>query len=220
MRILIWLISSIIILFTGCKAYRFDYKRQHIVVPNYNSADTLLLSGYVLCNSLRNDNKLNSEVDFGEGVNLDSVFDIFKTSISKLNLPIKFYENENRCDSSFRANWRMKIDETNSNISRVKVIDTSNVIQIIPVVHLTNFYQKHIYVSGGVFGGGHYIKQTILRVMIYVVKGDEIIYLKSAKYFGETYHSNNPKETRTNLEQEHWDKLVELVMRDYIKRLK
>jgi len=56
--------------------------------------------------------------------------------------------------------------------------------------------------------------------MIYFIENDEIIYLKSA-WFGPvssetaTYDEEPPKK----LEQEHWDRLVRLVMSDYIKRL-
>jgi len=203
----------------SCKRYRFHNKQQHVINTRYEKGDTLLMSGYVLCNTLRNSYKLKKEQEFEEYINLDSIFDIFQSSLTKLNLPIKFSENKNGCDSLFRANWRMKIDETNKNIAKLKT-GNKDIVQLIPVVHVTNFYQKHVYVQNGLFGGGHYIKQTILELMIYVIKGEEVLYLRSGTYFGKSYLSYDPKDTRTNLEQEHWDKLVELVMRDYINRLK
>jgi len=56
--------------------------------------------------------------------------------------------------------------------------------------------------------------------LILVIDGDEIIYLRSAKHFGKAYPSIDEKEKLTNIEQKHWDNLVELAMRDYIKRMK
>ena len=210
----------------GCSP-RYDFKRHHIVRDSYKK-DIIFLSNYVLCVGLTNYHNNysfrkgvhHSNAEFGIQFNVDSIFNHFKSALlnTKLNFEIskKTYPF---CDSSFYSNNRMRIE--NLNIDKVKNIAKGSGLKLVPIIYLDSHYQKHFIVgSSGVVSGGHFVKQTVLRVLICIIDNDEIIYLRSVQSFSDTYDSYDKKEKRTNIEQKHWDNLVELAMRDYIKRMK
>lgn len=213
------LILSVLLILAGCQHLRLTHKRDHILNRAYAWSDTLYLNDFVLCNTLRNEWNLKKEQEFDTQVDLDSVYDIFKSSLKKIELPIKISNGENKCDSIFRSNWRMRVEDTKQHVHKAKNNELRS-LQLIPVIHATNFYERPYYIVGGVPGGGYYVRQTILRITIFILDGEEIIYLRSGAYFSESYRAYNKGNTRTNLTQEHWDNLVELVLRDYVKRLR
>ena len=213
------LFLSVLMIVSGCQHLRLTQKRDHVLKRAYDWSDTLHLSDFVLCNTLRNEWNLKKEQEFDKEIDLDSVLMVFQSALMKLNLPLEISNGENSCGSAFRENWRMKIPENNQNIHGISEREKGR-LQIIPVIHLNSGYKRHRYIAGGLPGGGYFIKRTILWLTIYVLDGDDIVFLRAGAYFGETYYTYNKGDTRTNLTQEHWDDLVELVMRDYVARLR
>ena len=219
------LVLFIFVSFWGCSP-RYDFKRHHIVKQEYVNKP-IYLSDYILCVGLRNTYNVYSLIsslhkfeEFGILFNHDSIFNHFQKSINRLNLNlIDSIPSINHCDSIYYKNYRMKIGELNT--EAIKSMGQHRGLRLIPIIYLDNHYLIHSFVgSSGTFGGGYYIKQTILRVLILVIDGDEIIYLRSAQHFGKAYPSIDEKEKRTNIEQKHWDNIVALAMRDYIKGMK
>jgi hypothetical protein len=182
------------------------------------------LTDALLCVGLRNEHNIYSLTstqqpfnDYGFNFNHDSIISNFSISLNQLDLNyIKSDIQISLCDSNLYSNYRMLINSINTD--NLKSIGASNGFRILPIVYLDNRYRRFAVVgSSGTFTGGHYVKQTVLRLLILIIDGDEIIYLRSAKYFGDEIHTSDPKEKYSAIEQKHWDKLVELVMRDYIK---
>jgi len=210
----------------GCSP-RLDFRKHHVVQQIYEN-EKITLSNYFLCVGLTNNHNtysfrkaiLHSQEEFGDLFNRDSIFNYFTSAISKLDILVALSDSaKGFCDNSFYENARMKIDKLDMN--RIKDIARDSGLVLVPVIYLDNQYTQHVYMgSSGVAGGGAYIKQTIVRVLIVMLDGDKVVYLSSAQHFGETYESIDIKDKRNNIEQEHWDKLVEKAMENYIKRLK
>jgi hypothetical protein len=223
MKLVVKIVLLLLVL-QSCQSmfFRYESKKNQTLKPNYNSSDTLKVSEFVLCYTLSQAYE-NTKLDFSGGVDMDSIYSKFRVSFKKLNLPIIFpnYRAEkNHCNEFCLEMKYLKINEYI--IDFIKSIPNieEHKYRLIPIIFVDDTYRKHVYMSGGVWGGGDYIKQMDIKIMISIMKGDEIMYLSSAIYLGETYHTADINDRRTKVEQKHWDKLVELVMRDYIKRLK
>ena len=206
----------------GCRDYRVT-NRRYSVVKNYSKSN-ICIQNYILCNNTRNVWNIVELEGKNLELNTDSVFNVFKSAISKLELDIIIKDfNNNYCTNSFHSNHHLKI----KNIDKEAILEvarycTDAELILVPVIYLDNLYQRHIYFSSkGVPGGGYYMRDTFLNMVVYIVKNDEIIYLKSARFGPVSSETATPDEDPPKkLTQENWDKLVELVMRDYIKRLK
>lgn len=212
------LFALLSLLLLSCSPYKYKlkYRTDHIVFKNYAKIDTIYVENFVLCNNL-------SRISINENIaiNEDSVIAIFSNSIQLLNLPHFVNLKDNLCDSEMHANRLLKLNK----IDKYKIICNSNSrdrLVMVPVLYIDNMSMKHLYVtSSGVPGGGEFLRDTFLKIAIYLVKNNEIIYLKSARYGPVSSETATFDEDPPNkLEQEHWDKLVELVMSDYVKRLK
>jgi hypothetical protein len=209
----------------GCSP-RLDFKKQHISKKEYKR-DTLFISDYSVCVSLSNSfhtlslrNRQYDEKEFSIFFNKDSIFNHFTNALTLLNIPFKIRNSSNNfCDSALYVNWRMNIKKID--FEKIKKNNKNDGLTLVPIIYLDNHHRTNTYMtSGGVIGGGELKKQTILTVLVVIIDGEEIIYLSSGKHFGKEYEALDVKDTRTYIKQEHWDKLVELVMRDYIKRMK
>jgi hypothetical protein len=212
-------ILVIFMVFIGCSPnkYKITNKKAQIVKNSYSSSDTILFQNFILCNNINtlfNNKKLK--------INEDSVLNIFFASVEKSGVTfVHKNKGSNFCDEEFHKNKLIKV----KNISKSKIIEISkpnNTLKAVPFIYINNRSLKHLYfTSKGIPGGGEYLRDTFLNIIIYFIKDNEIIYLKSAWYGPVSSETALPDEAPPKkLEQEHWDKLVELVMRDYIKRMK
>jgi hypothetical protein len=211
-------ILTVFSLFIGCSPNKFKLtnKRHHTAQKQYSQHNKIYIENYILCNNLARLFR-NEIVPIEE----DSILNIFSEALNQLNLPTVINYNVNHCDSSFHANRRLKIKKIDDEELK-KIADTNeDKIVMLPIVYIDNISMKHSYVtSSGIPGGGTYLRDSFLKIAIYLIKNNEIVYMKSAR-FGPvssetaTYYEEPPKK----LEQEHWDRLVRLVMSDYIKRL-
>lgn len=205
------------IFFVSCKNhwYRVSNKRNHIIQTNYNKNDTILLNDYIICNNLRG-------VWGNESIpiNQDSVLNIFVSALEKLSLQFMISEGHGICDTSFFANPYLKFKKMDhKRILELAKRDESNIV-LVPIIYLDNTFLKNIYyTSTGIPDGGGFNKSTALRIGIFLFEGNNIIYFKSMHYFSDGIKVSDKKSPVRNLDQEHWDRLVRLVMNDYIKRL-
>jgi hypothetical protein len=216
---LLLVLVGLSITLASCKALRYYKPRNHVVNTAYLRTDTMIISQVALCNTLINEFRYNHPEPFDSEFNSDSIFHVFLSSLERLRLPVKLDDIHYICDSTFTQLWRLDPDRIVPELDKFRSKDEQT-IQLIPVLHVAHGYRKHIYMSQGLAGGGHYIKQALPKILIYVIRGEEILYLRTAQFFGPTYHSYDERETRTDLEQEHWDRLVELVFRDMKVRMR
>jgi hypothetical protein len=155
-------------------------------------------------------------------VNKDSVFDIFTSSLSKLPLNIEFdKEISFHCDSSFFYNKLKKMTEIDMDFILKLATKNPNKVRLVPFIYLYTSDMNFVSVtaSGGADAGS--MRSFFSGLVTFVVKDGNIIYARMFNLTGEKgeFYSDGSVDANT-IEQKHWDKLVELTMRDYIKRLK
>jgi len=197
--------------------------KNEIIKDKYFRNDTVYVKNIILCNNLgfrklwMDDIKVQSEVS-------DSIFNFFLNSIKQQDMPVLILSNiENHCDTILDFIFPFKTEKIDT--KRIKniagIMDNENAIILLPIIHIDNVTQRAVMVSSrGIPDGGYFMRDIFLKIAIYLIKNNEIIYLKSARYGPvssetATYDEEPPKK----LEQKHWDNLVRLVMNDYIRRL-
>jgi hypothetical protein len=153
-------------------------------------------------------------------VNEDSLFQVFQSSLSRLNLNLEFEKDyQNRCDSTFRFDRKAVFeDEALAHVLSLK--GDKGKLQLIPVIHYSHSYNSGTYfTASGAMGDAGYEKRAMLCLSIIRAKGDDILYRRYVATMGETHRSYDPLEIKHNLTTEDWDKLVALAMNDYITRI-
>jgi hypothetical protein len=212
----------LVIISTSCVRYYKQTNRcKKVTKSMYSNTDTIHFYNYVLCNNIRNMNKLLSPIGDVVPINEDSVLTILRQSLINLNLPYFFSpENQNYCDSDFHKNHHLKFKK----IDHKKILEISSSkggeLVIVPIVYIDNLYENQIYLhSSGVPAGGDLVRNSYLKIGVYLLKNDEIIYFRSAKHFTISTHLDFEEKPKRQT-QENWDKLVEMVMADYTQRSK
>jgi hypothetical protein len=211
-------------LFSGCvKYYKFANKSRKIIKSSYSSIDSIYVKDYFLCNSLRDINKNMFSPKGGEviPINEDSVLVHFRDAFNKLNIPVHFATTRiNYCDSSFHENVLLNDKKVNHNLIKTISNKTNKKLVLVPFLYIDNIYKNQIYfLSSGVPAGGDLVRNSYLQIGIYILNDKEIIYFRSGKHVVISSHQDFEEEPKRQT-QENWDKLVEMVMRDYIKRMK
>jgi hypothetical protein len=218
----------IVLLLIGLQACspRLDSKKQHISKKQY-SKDSLAIVDYGLCisligypNTMSLKGRQYDQSEFSIHFDHDSIFVHFLNALSMLDIPISKENQQNSfCDSGLYRNYNMDIRKIDFN--QIKANNKNKGLTLVPILYLNSSHEKamHFSLSGGA-SGGQYLKQTVLTIVIVILDGEEIIYLSSGKYFGKSYDSWNEKDPNANMTQMHWDKLVAMVMKDYLKRVK
>ena len=231
-------ITYLFVLFSilsGCNKYSY-HNRIHRVVNKKYEQDTLRISKHILCIGLYKisfsfweigqSHKLDDKSDFQTFFDTDSLYNAFKNSMEKVNktTPVQYANSDaiNYCDDNFLEKKKLKF--RHFDIDRILDIigDTKGETVLFPAIFIENNYRNES--SGRIGSGvsvdaGYYIKSLSLKIMILIVKDNEIIYLRTGLYVSDKYYTYDKRNKTMLLEQENWDNLVKLVMKDYIKRL-
>lgn len=217
------LISLVFVLLIGCKlsnTYIPDERRNYIINEKYSFKDTLFIKNYILYG--------NADVGTIHNpwkrveLNSDSLIDIFKISISKIE-SINVCVNKplfNRVKSdSYRSNPLLKYKK----IDRNEIISLAriglNEISLIPVINFS-FYSTRWSGSGQSDTYPRFICH--FNIAVFIVKNEEIIYYKQMRYVEKVNSEFYPYEFEDfhiPIPQKHWDGLVREVMKEYIERL-
>ena len=227
-------ILLLFLVLTGC-TYRYHGRIHHIVKKKYEP-ETLYIPNYIFCVGLYRESlsmweigklpKHDDEIDFHNYFDTDSIFKSFLFTLDRMKIPVNIKLNSlntNYCDETFLK--RRKTRFKDYQLERILEIigDTQGKTILFPVIFLENRYRSKAsgkIIGGEVMGGGGlYIKQFLLNILVLVVQDNEIVYMRAGHYFGDTYYTGNKQNPTLFLEQKHWDRLVKLVMKDYIKRL-
>ncbi len=207
----------LLLLLASCGLPRHIKNKTKIVKAEY-SADTIVIKDFVFCNYLVNSWGITMKKEFF--MDEDSVFNIFRTSFSKLSLNHKFIsQGKNHCDDHFRKDWENALDKE-AEIKIKKVYDDNIKIQLIPVISFRSHHQSGLYyTSGGSVGGSRYSKFEAIFLTVYLIDNGSVIFRRTAA-FQTSYPAYDIMEIHHVITQKDWDELVALVMKDYIERLR
>jgi hypothetical protein len=137
----------------------------------------------------------------------DSIMQVFLQSLNQLNFPIILDTNirQQLKDENFR-----KLNKIDTNLIKKLAVKNSDIISMIPVIIFDySFDQQHISYH------------LYLKLMIFLVKNDEIVYVNNDVYVLSNFQAKEYSfEERPIHRQRHWDELVRKVMQPYIDRLK
>lgn len=205
----------------GCNSYREMSKLRNITQSNYSKKDTLHLKDYIFCYSKGYEDDegfMYSPRNRISATNEDSVFNIFKTSIARLELPIvELSENQNRCDNSFHSNYPVRIHKIDEEqIQLIADIDESCTV-LVPFIRIMQ--RTHVRIQGDPATNAVINKVSFLNLIIMILKNNQIVYRRSFQYsFGK--HVEDRSDPYHPIEQIHWDNIVRLAMEDYMERMK
>ncbi len=208
-------------LFFGCSSHQEMSNLRKITISNYSKKDTLHLRDYIFCYSTGYEDDqgfMYSPRNRMSATNEDSIFNIFETSISKLELPLVILaKNQNRCDKSFHRNYPVRIWRMDK--ERILEIADSTGSSTVLVPFIRIMQRTHVRIQGDPATSAVINKVSFVNLVVLVLKNDQIIYRRSFRYpFG--HHVESRSDPYPPIEQIHWDNLVRLAMEDYINRLK
>jgi hypothetical protein len=215
----IYILFSVLIigLMVSCKhyfnAHNYHYghnqKRHHINDSNNFLDDSLILKDYIVMYLSLNEKKsklnLKSEIfDYYliDDYYSDSIFRIFKKSLSQFSLPIiNHHNNRNRVNSSILENSELKFRKLDKvHLFRI-ANDFPNQNVLIPIIRIKNDASKP---------GVNPSSRVILSV--FIIRDQSILYYKSMKI-----SNGEPINNRIFVNKERWDGLVHVAFWEYIE---
>jgi hypothetical protein len=187
-----------------------------------SGADRLYVKDYIICNSER-DIKQNPIIPKGGlvlPINEDSVLACFQLALEKAKLPVLFNRNrDNFCDQEFHRNVRVRDRKINhQKIIEIAKNSPDSGLVMVPIIYIDNVYEYRVMPSPSGFAfGGNIVKNVYLSIAIYLVRDEKIVFFRSGRHYTYSNHETFEEEPKRQT-QENWDKLVAMVMRDYLKR--
>jgi hypothetical protein len=221
------LILAAVLMATGCnKEFRRTGRRSNTTYDTYSSKDSLLLRNYVLYNSQAYSSFSTESKPVS--INADSVMHIVHCSFGKLGVPmlLRVNEGENHVDSVFYKDFVIRISKMNSSWIKDIAEEINEKVVIVPVVYIHNRISNTAFISsGGLAGSSGFHVVSFLNLIVFVVKDGETIYSRQYMHTSDRTWANSREEAEAIppaplVTQEHWDELVRLAMKDYIKRMK
>jgi hypothetical protein len=214
-------------LFSGCnKEFRTLSKSRSTKQSAYAAADSVHLENYILYNTV-------SHLSFTRNnkpmpIDKDSVMEVVGESFKKLEVSFvdNFHLGDNHIDSIFYQNQVIKIKHIDKNWIKEVAGDTKGRKVLVPFIYIFNRITFTGYItSGGMAGSSGYHLMTFLNLMVFIVEDDDIVYSGQTLHTSERTWANSREEAEAIppaplVRQEHWDELVRLAMKDYIKRVK
>jgi hypothetical protein len=221
------LMLVVVLIVTGChKEFRRTGRRSNLTLNTYSLKDSLLLKNYTLYSSQAHSSfSVNSKP---VPVNDDSVINVIERSFQKVGLPLisRVDQGKNHVDSMFYRDFVIRIAKMDESwIKDIAGGQSENVV-ILPTVYLHNRITNTAFISsGGLAGSSGFHVVSFLNLIVFVVKDGQIIYSRQYMHTSERTWANSREEAEAIppaplVTQEHWDELVRLAMKDYIKRMK
>jgi hypothetical protein len=160
-------------------------------------------------------------------VDEDSLFTVLVSSFKKLGLGnIKTESGSNIIDSVFYRIQVVGLKHFEKSYINEIAGDTRKLPALVLITNAHNQYLFSGFISsGGMAGSSGYNILTWLSLFVFVVDEDEIVYSRHIRYKSDQVWADTEEEILAvpplaAVRQEHWDELVRLAMKDYIKRMK
>jgi len=206
-------------LLSCCQApYFIKQRMQHEIYSVYPVDQEIYFSDYFLCSFYREGSILGRDIQFGQ-LNEDSVFHTIQKALNSLPLSIR-YANDIRhhCDSAMGENLHLKMQEIDEE-ALIQLAEVSGEeVVLIPIFYLGTSDMMFIGPSRSANGNS---RSHFIWSVVYLIKDSEIIYSRKVLLSprGQDIDQWDP-DPPTPITQEHWNKLVYLLMKKYLGRRK
>jgi hypothetical protein len=92
-------------------------------------------------------------------------------------------------------------------------------LRLVPVIHISYDYRA-LVTSGGVgWSNSGLLRTVFLDTHAYIFRGRELIYSRGMVHIADTETGIDYGSPVTSIDQSHWDKLVALTLKPYLKQL-
>ena len=214
------IILILFFLMLGCNTnlkYRETNRCWDVVNKHYSYKDTLFVKDYIVCYTAKEED--DDIFTFNRSrrmtpINADSVFDVFRNALNKTGLPIKYDSiSRNRCSYDIKKKypkiWRRRSKEI------LELFSIENRVVLVPYI---NIYETWgVVLKGSPATEGDFFRNSFLSIGLFIVQNDKVVYKKTVRHVVSlNYESREDPIIRQT--QVHWNKLVELGMKDYRER--
>lgn len=223
----IWCFGVLLVVISGChREFSKVSRGSDTTRKEYPRQEPLRIKNYALYNAKAS---LSFDVNSTPSpINGDSLMQVFWESFDKLDLPVEVLlsEGENHVDSAFYDDYVIKIRKIDEQWVKDIAGSDTNTLVLVPIIHiLTRNAFTGFISSGGLAGSSGFSVQSYIDVVIFIVENGEIIYSRQALHSSDITWANSREEAEAIpaaplVTKEHWDELVRLAMKDYIKRMK
>jgi hypothetical protein len=185
----------------------------------------LLMRNYAIYNS-RQERLLTAE---NEPFTIDKdslrqvIFDVF----TGLNIDsLKIVDGDNLIDSALYLKSAFTFGRVDRSYLKALAGNTEGVAVLVPLVYAYNRFSSTGFISsGGMSGSSGWYLISWINFFVYIIRDDQIIYSRLFVYKSDQVWADTEEEILAvpplaAVRQEHWDELVRLAMKDYIKRMK
>ncbi|MDX2283875.1 MAG: hypothetical protein NW241_06915 [Bacteroidia bacterium] len=220
-RLLILLTPAL--LMSSC-LIRFSYKEKRKALHYRAEAlpgmeDTLRVQNYFLCKLYR-----YGPLDLrGQPVEIpaDSTWAYFRTALEAQPLRLAFQApGQAACDSVLARNQRLRKGQIDLGEVRAwgQVRDDGR-LRLVPIIHIEYLFRSHMYAAGAGFASSGLLRNIFLTTHVYMFRGEELVFSRGMYYIADTEYLDTHEDPVTSLEQKHWNELVRLMLKPYVKEL-
>ncbi|MCC5929446.1 MAG: hypothetical protein JJU28_09395 [Cyclobacteriaceae bacterium] len=212
---------------TGCHREFSRLNKGHSKAEKfYSYSDSLVIKNYVLYNSQAHANLTHNSLPIP--INEDSVMQVIWKSFDKLDLPIisQLEKGKNHNDSTFYKDYLIRIRKIDKEWIKEVAGESNDILVLVPVISILNKIGFTGFISsGGMAGSRGFIMNSFINLVVFIVHNNEVIYIRQIRHSSERTWADSRAEAEAIppaplVTQEHWDELVRLAMKDYIKRLR
>lgn len=184
-------------------------------------SDTVFVKNYFLCKRYTDGffDLAGKQAEIDE----DSAMSFFRAAMEKQPIHIVFEaEGKSYCESSLASNRRLNQEGIDLAVIREwGQVQDDGKLRMVPIILIEFLFRNHVFGTPAGFDGGGMIRDIGLKIQPFVFKGEELIFTKGMVYISDTelLQYLDDEAPVTTLEQKHWDELVRLIMKPYVKRL-
>jgi hypothetical protein len=204
--------------FTYNKGYKLENQKHFHFEPTYSKNDTLIISDYIIYGNTKP--CVPCELNNYLKIKTDSLFSILKNVLLETKLPLKFQKtNANLVRYEIEKNINLKFKR----IYFTEIIPSTQIFEnksvLFPIISLV--YDS--YTTGDFETKPRHF--CYFRIAVFVFKNGKLTYYKQVRH-NERVDAKTFKYQITDrnfnipIPQQHWDGMVQEVMREYFNRLK
>ena len=180
--------------------------------------DTLHVQNYFLCKLHR-----YGLLHRGEPaeINADSTWSYFRTALEAQPLPVVFQTpGQPTCDSTLALHYKLRKNQIDlDDIRAWGQVRADDRLRLVPTIHIEYGFRRHVYAAGAGFASSGMYRDIFLSLQVYVFRGEDLIFSRAMYHLSDSREVDNYNAPVVSPQQEHWDKLVDLVMKPYVKQL-